>query len=301
MLEAITKIQEMAEAGNVKVTGLDDIPYIVQGRPLFDFAGIDKDTLSAFGQTEDDLYQADGNFNIALFPDGRVEGLKIVSDQYQVVQHYDAILGVFENLPEHFDLQSLEIGTNPSGGRCFAKFTSGQSIEVDEGDKINYQLLMENSGDTSKRLSLKGGAWRLICSNGMRIPDNRIEQVVTKKLHKGSLSLKGEILSFMEIMDESIESMGMWKEYVNKKITAPQLEEVFTALEVGPRVQDELLELGLRGDNTSVQNELQNNRLTAWNLYNAFTQRITDSEALESVKTENGNKVAKYFDSLVAH
>ena len=299
MLEQVQAIGTMAEEMGVEIKGLEEVPYIVQGRPLFDLVGVRQDILGMFKQTEDDLFLADGHFNIALFPDGRIEGLKMVSDQYQVVQHHDAILKVLTSLPEKFDLQSIDIGVSPNGGRCFAKFTSGYNIEVEKGDKIQYQLLMENSGDTSKRLSLQGGAWRLICSNGMRIPDTRIEQVGTKKLHKGTLSLEGEINAFLDIMDQSIEAMGIWKEYTKKKISAPELEQVFEALEVGPRVQEELLHLELRGDNTSIHHELDKGSLTAWNLYNVFTQRITDSEALESVKTENGIKVARYFDELV--
>lgn len=299
MLQAQTKLAELGQEQNVKITGLENIPHIVQGRPLFDLAGVNQQVVKGFGQNSDDLFMGNGLHNIALFPDGTVEGLKTVSAQYKVLQHDEAILKMMQELPEKFDLQSLDIGISPNGGKCFAKFTSGHSIEVKEGDQINYQILMENSADTSKRFSITGGAWRLICSNGLKVPDNRIEQIGEKKLHKGTLSLCGEIENFLGTLEDSIAAMGYWKDYAKKTLSAPQLEEVFAALEVGPRVQEEILELGLRGDNTSVQNELQNKRLTVWNLYNAFTQRITDSEALESVKIEKGEKVAKYFDTLV--
>jgi len=48
---------------------------------LFDFGDVDTSILEKFGQDEDGLFQASGMFNIALHPDGRVEGLKTVSKQ----------------------------------------------------------------------------------------------------------------------------------------------------------------------------------------------------------------------------
>ncbi len=299
-MQNIQNIQKMAEENEIKISGLDNIPHIVQGRPLFDMNGVDKEILNNFLPGEENgIWAGKGKMNIAIFPDGRVEDLRIVSDQYQVVQHGQALWHLMNALPEKFDLKSVDITVSPNGGKCNAKLTSGHELDLGKGDKVNYQLLMQNSGDASKRLSLMGGAWRLVCSNGMVIPDNRVEQVSTKKLHTGKLSLDSEIISFLDTVEQSIGSMDIWKDYLKKSLSAPDLESVFTALEVGPRIQEEILELGLRGENTSVQNELTNKRLTAWNLYNAFTQRITDSEASESVKLEKGTKISQYFDDLV--
>lgn len=299
MLEMRQAIETMAENRGIEVTGLDSIPTIVQGRPMFDFVGVDENMVQALGLDMDDLYVKEGRENIAIFPDGRVEGLRTVSEQYNLLQHWNAIHDVFQSLPVDFNLEKIKIVTSENGGRCFARFYSGHKIEIVKGDDIQYQLLMENSADTTTKFNLSGGAWRLICSNGMIIPDNRIEQIKKKKLHKGGLNLESEISEFLEIMETSIDSMGLWKQYTNKKLSAPQLEDVFQALEAGPRVQEEILDLDLRGEQKSVRYQLEHHDLSAWDVYNAFTQRITDSDSSELVKVERGAKVSKVLDAMV--
>jgi hypothetical protein len=298
-MEAINILNEKAMEKGIKINGSENVPFIVQGRPLFDLEGVDNEILEQYGQTSDDIFMANGFHNIALFPDGNVSSLKTVSKQYKVVQHGEAILKLFEELPESFETEKINITVSPNGGKCFARFTSKREIEVKEGDTIKYQVLLENSADTTRRFNITAGAWRLICSNGMVVPDNRVEQISQKSLHKNTLSLCGEIKSFLDILEVSMKSMEGFKEYTKKKISIQELERTFEALEVGPRVQEEILDTELRGENKSIKHLLEHKNLYAWDFYNAFTQRITDSEALESVKIENGAKIANYFDELV--
>jgi len=292
-------IKEKAEKTNVKVTGLDSVPTIVQGRPLFDYAGVNEGFLKDLGQDPDGLFEANGKFNLSVFPDGRVEGLKIVSKKYKVVQHQKAIWNLFDKIPEEFGLDDIEIGTSPNGGKCFAKFKSNQMFEVAPGDEIQYRLTLSNSADTSKRFWISFGAWQLICSNGMMAPDSRVEQITKKKLHRNGLHLGKEIDSMLGSLDASIESMGVWKQYAERGLKAPDIDTIFQQLEAGPRVQEELLTTPLRGRNTNVQSILDKNALTAWDLYSSFTQRITDSDSVESTKMDLGSKVSNYFDDMV--
>lgn len=298
MFTAKKEIETKAKKIGIEIKGLNDIPIIVQGRPLFDFVGIENDTLKKLGQNEDDLFQANGLMNIAVFPDGRVEGLKTVSSQYKVVQHGEAILSVLNSLPDNFGLDKIEIGVTPDGGRSFAKFTSDKFIEVKKGDKVKYQAILENSCDTTKKFFLSGGAFRMICSNGMVIPDERVEHSISRKLHKGGLDLNNEIEQFLRIMEQSIQSLDVWKQYSQKTIDAPKLETFFDYLEIGPRTSSEILETELRGENNSVAGLLEQRKLTAWDLYNSFTQRITDSDSIESTKIKNGSKIASQFDAF---
>lgn len=292
-------IMEKAELTGVKVTGLETVPTIIQGRPLFDYAGADVELLKSLGQDPEDMFEATGKFNLAVFPGGRVEALKIVSNKYKVVQHQKAIWGLMEKIPEGFGLESLQIGTSPDGGKCFAKFKSNQFLEVAPGDKIQYRLTLSNSADTSKKFWISFGAWQLICSNGMMAPDSRVEQITKKRLHRNGLHLGAEIESMLGSLDASIESMGIWKQYAQKSLKAPDIDTVFTQLEAGPRVQEELLTIPLRGRNTNIQSILDKNALTAWDLYSSFTQRITDSDSVESTKMDIGAKVSNVFDNLV--
>lgn len=292
-------IKERAEKMNIKITGLDEIPTIIQGRPLFDFEGADAETLKKFNCDPDDVFAASGMFNIALHPDGRVEGLKRVSTQYKVVQHNEAIWKLFENIPEVYELGNIDIYTSLDGGSCVAYFKSQNGIEIKKGDFVYPRTCMKNSADASIRFMVTSAMWRMWCSNGAMAPDNRFAKISARKLHKGSLDLDTEIAKYIDSIESNVEAMGLWKQYALKQLKAPDMDTIFEQLQVGPRVQEELLTTTLRGEGTTIKGLLETNNLTGWDFYNSFSQRITDSDSTESVKIENGIKVSNIFDKYL--
>jgi len=294
------EILEKCDKKGVKISGLEQVPTIIQGRPLFDFAGVETDLLKNLGQDPDDLFEATGKFNIAVFPDGRVEGLKTVSKQYKLVQHLDAINKTIDYVPDGFDLKDINVNTSLDGGRTWATFNSKKKTEIKKGDLVSLQATMQNSCDTSKLYRMMLRAMRLVCSNGMVAPDSRFDHQTVRKLHKGSLNLENQISGFFENMEQNIAAIDGWKKYTQKSLKAPDIDTIFQQMEVGPRVQEELLTTSLRGQATNVQSLLDQNELTAWDLYNSFTQRITDSDSVESAKIEAGGKVSAYFDRMLA-
>ena len=181
----------------------------------------------------------------------------------------------------------------------WATMESTLSEEIIPGDKIKFRATMQNSADTSKVLRFVAGAYRLVCENGMVSPDNRFESLSVNKLHKAGLDFVKDCQGFFENMDNSFASVGEWKKYAAMGLTQPAMEDVFEKLSAGPRVQEEILGLEMRGAETTPETLLKEGKLTAWDLYNAFTQRITDSESLESVKIENGTKLSNVFDKMV--
>jgi len=294
------EIKAKAAKMNIKVIGLEEVPWIVQGRPLFDFEGVDFMTLKQLNQNTEDLFAASGLMNVAIFSDGRVEGLKTVSSQYNLLQHLNAINLSMDFIPPEFQLEKIDIKTSPTGGRMWATMESALSEEIIPGDKIKFQATMQNSADTSKVLRFVAGAYRLVCSNGMVSPDNRFESLSVNKLHKSGLDFKKDCQGFFENVDKSFASVSEWKKYAAMGLTQPAMEDVFKKLSAGPRVQEEILSLEMRGQETTPRILLAENKLTAWDLYNAFTQRITDSESLESVKIENGTHLSRVFDKIMA-
>jgi len=298
-LKVKESILEKCEKKGVKISGLEKVPVIVQGRPLFDFGGVETSLLEKLGQDPDDIFMGNGLHNIAIHPDGRVESLKTVSKQYKLVQHLDAINQTLDHIPEEFELDKVNVETSLTGGRIWTTFDSKRRTEIKKNDLVMMQAVMQNSCDTSKLYRMMLKAMRLACINGMVAPDSRFDHQTVRKLHKNGLDLKHQISGFFENMDAHILAVDGWKKYAQKSLKAPDIENVFTQLEVGPRVQEELLHLPLRGGEGSVQTLLNQNQLTAWDLYNSFTQRITDSDSVESTKLETGNKISHYFDKFL--
>lgn len=300
MLETREEIKTKVEKMGATITGLENVPHIVQARPLFDFVGVDEDILKKLNQNDDDIFAGKGSHNVAVFPDGRIEDLKIVSSQYNLIQHLDAINSTLDHIPEEFKLDKIKVHVSPDGGRIWADFSSAKMIEIFPKDKLRFLATMQNSADTSKLYRMIARVMREVCTNGMEAPDSRFDQINIRKLHKGAIDMDSQIKGFFANMEENLAVVNAWKGYGEKKVAIPELESVFKMLEVGPRVQDEILNLELRGEKTSVKTLLDKNTLTAWNVYNSFTQRITDSDSLHSVKISNGQKVTQAFDDLIA-
>ncbi len=275
------------------------LPTIISGMPFFGLGELDPAILDNFGLDEDSIFQADGVFNVALHPDGRAEGLGIVSNQYKIVQPAEAIWKVYESLPDVYGLDKIDVHSSYDGGNTVAYFKSGKGIEIKDGDIIYPRTCVKNSANSTVRFQVKSAMWRLLCSNGMMGPDNRFAQISTKKLHKGSLDLDAEVAKYIDTIEDSIESASLWGQYAQKQLKAPDLDTIFQQLQVGPRVQDELLTTPLRGENKSVQTLLDSKSLTGWDFYNSFTQRITDSDSAEETKIENGIKVSNVFDKYL--
>ena len=204
------EIMAKAKVMNTEIIGLEEVPFIVQGRPLFDFEGVDTKTLSQLNQNTEDLFAASGLMNVAVFPDGRVEGLKTVSSQYNLLQHLDAINLALDFIPPEFQLKKIDISTSPTGGRMWSTMESALSEEIVPGDKIKFQVTMQNSADTSKVLRFVAGAMREICTNGMVSPDKRFKSMNLTKLHKSGLDFARDCKGFFENMDDSYKSLGNW-------------------------------------------------------------------------------------------
>ncbi len=287
----------------IEIKGLDKVPYIAQGRVLFDFENTPVLPVLAetYGITADDLYQAKGKFNVAIDPSGNAIGLRVVSDKYKVIQHKEALYKLLTRVPDSFELSTIDITTDSTGGKCFFILTSGKRIEIKQNDEIVYQILCENSADASKRFSITGGAFRFACSNGLVIPDERIHQVNTgKKLHRNSLDLDYQVHAFMGNLADSIQAMNLWKDYTRVKVDSETLDGIFTKLNEGERSREALMHTKLRGEHTTVQELLNSQTLTVWEVYNSYTQKITDEENMyHGVKAEKTLKVGRLLDNLV--
>lgn len=93
----------------------------------------------------------------------------IVSDKYKIIPHKQVLDSVFTGLDgQEHSIQSLHIKDN--GARFDLHIQLPESYPIAPGgDDIQAQIIATNSynGETGLRLDM--GAFRLVCSNGMRI------------------------------------------------------------------------------------------------------------------------------------
>lgn len=286
----INKMKKVAKENGIQIKGIDKIPVIKMSPIYFDH--------------EDELYEADSWFmTYSDFGGGKIEPLAKVSSQYKLVQHRDVVAQIFENLIEQkFPIDTVNITVTENGGKLFARFRSKDGIEIEKDDIIKPEVILTNSCDTSKRFYLNWGAFRLVCSNGMVIPDKRFAHKAVRKLHKkGTLDYDTEMKDFNKSFSSLTEAIGVFKEYTKLSIDEPTLEDIFKTVGVTESQKKTILSLPLRGDKEVVTLEelMKENNADGWKAYNTFTQWTTDYVKNPSTQIEKTRKAAMAFDNLL--
>ena len=156
------------ENNKIKISGLEKMPEIGITRILYE---------NPWNEDDECLNQASKmKLTVSLDKDGKIHSLNKVSDDYKLVQHEEAIWKSLDQIitrfPE-FGTPDVDLNFRKHGGIMHAKYTFPKAVEIQEGDPIKPVVVLTNSVDLSKRFSLTFGAFRMICTNGMVIPDRR--------------------------------------------------------------------------------------------------------------------------------
>jgi len=233
--------------------------------------------------------------------------LKEVSSQYKLVQHYEALAQIFErmsDLENLFGKPDVNLAFSGNGGRMFADLKFKEAQLTVAKDIIIPILRQENSCDLTRRFCTSFQAERLVCSNGMTVPDSRFpNQEIVRKLHKqGTLdpiSLIEQTLENLETVSDAIQIFG---EYDKTDVSKAQVIRILEK-EVGISEKQavDVLEIPLRGfGNKSLISELTGKKkVSAWKAYNAGTQWITDNTKNPATESERSRKLADGFDATL--
>lgn len=298
MCKGINNLKSYAKSKKLNIVGLDEIPELGITPILFD---------NPWEKGDDSLYQADGmHLTLAKHRDGEVKELNKVSDQYKLVQHYDAlhqsIEAIITGAPE-FGAPDINLAFNPAGGKMWAKMTFPEVINIlGDKDPVKPQCVVTNSADLSKRFTIIFGAFRLICSNGMVIPDSRFpEHTLIRSLHKnGTLDLDSAISKMMVGFESFSETIGLWKEYAELELKREGYEEIMLDAGFSEKQTENIIGSTLRGFDKSLELDFVGNKpVNGWKAYNAATQFIEDNNVNEGTALDRGRKVATSFDNLL--
>ena len=108
---------------------------------------------------------------ICLFNHDRTKLFDVVSNRYQVIQHGEAFDQINNGLESYFDAKVKSSVRSFDGGiRMRAEFKLPIApIKLGRNDVNEITMVMQNSYDRSLTFAAELGAFRLICSNGMKI------------------------------------------------------------------------------------------------------------------------------------
>ena len=141
-----------------------------------------------------------------------------VSSRYTMVTNKEVI----QPFIEHFGIGQLKTVTVFNAGRSYAfKFETGRQFDLG-GDRINEQLVVQNSYDKTKSFSFMFGAFRFVCSNGLYTAAGSV--ITYKKIHVGDIPVR-------EMVQEALSgymgnNFAFWRDLQNKKLDIAREQEL---------------------------------------------------------------------------
>ena len=295
MCKEIKNLKDYAKSNSISIEGLEKLPEL----------GITP--IQYMDPFDGEYYESEDNFlTMAKHPSGKLDELNKVSKQYKLVQHYEALHQSLESIingaPE-FGKPDVNLSFDPTGGRMWAKMLFPEVINImGDKDPVKPQCIITNSADLSKRFTIIFGAFRLICSNGLVIPDSRFpDHVLIKNLHKkGTLDLDSAISKMMVGFESFSETIGLWKEYAELEIGKEWFSKTCLDSGFSEKQLENIAGSSLRGFDTPLGNDfVGKKKANGWKAYNAATQFITDNNVNEGTALLRGRNISDRFDSLL--
>lgn len=188
-----------------------------------------------------------------------------VGSNYKVLSHSDALDPILDRLKEKGQQTFKRVLLPDNGARMFASiyFPNKEASIGSSGDKYWPGITVVNSLDGTLRYHLEASIYRLICTNGMRVP------MVIKNLtsvHSKNKDYSEMVEGIMNVIDgEHFINFNKW---ANKSIKESDIGKRVDYILKHPKVNfparyKDLVEF-------EISRELNNGPMTVWGLYNAF-------------------------------
>ena len=280
------------------------IGTVVKGCPTSDeairLAKLDWDVLQ---------YPVYANEDIVHFSDGdiRCEGyfanvrsdtenvLGVVKGRYKVLQNREAFSFVDDIVNNGATEVRYETAGSLFDGRRVFLLCRLPNMDV-LGDKVENYLFFTNSHDGSASLMAGISNVRVVCNNTLQLAMKRAQrswkcrhtESIQSRKEEAKQSL-GLAVRYMGDMKQTAEEMG--RKLINE-------EQFFRDLFGKMRMSDKSKEsLGLAiHDIYKEKDDLANFRGTAWGMYNAVADFVSNGEPLRKTANAQQNKLAGFFD-----
>ena len=218
------------------------------------------------------------------------ESLGVVSREYKLVTHQEAIFNVLETFEKNGlpEVEPVNIRMSGEGARMFAEFKFKQEMELGfssienpkVGDLIAPGFKITNSYDRTIKYELSAFILRLICTNGATVNEMLYSE---RKRHLKNLNIQQLVEGFMEKFenfDKKIlpQVVALSRQSIDPTVLQKQLNDVPGFM------QDEALEyLEDRKLVKFIDNEGETEiemvkKMSSWDLLNTFTYVLSHSE-----------------------
>jgi len=183
-------------------------------------------------------HQADRYKAIVDFNTGKL--FSIVSDDYRLIWHEEAIKRIEEAIYKVPDLGEYEVYTNfyNDGGRMRRTYRfPGISVEIERGDRINPELQLLNSYDVTWPFIVTLGAFRVICTNGLVVAEKFL---YLKKRHIQGLDQIDPKEQVSTALKRFSKQTDKWKEWAGRQLTEKTYSRAMKAMKFGKNATEEI-------------------------------------------------------------
>lgn len=206
------------------------------------------------------------------------EVLGVVSERYTILQNRD-LIPTAETLFRNSGLRFLNHGVFVSnqGAQVRAKYRFPDLDLNLNGQSIQFVLQVQNSFDGSLKVAFDLGLFRMLCTNGMKIPAFKGSTISLMRKHTESISLSFASGALQTAIESFKKSGGFFNALMQTRLTQTQghhaLNGLVTRKAIASRMADKVREIW---DKPTFVEDADRN---AFNLLNSVTQHLTHEVA----------------------
>lgn len=206
------------------------------------------------------------------------EVLGVVTERYSILQNKD-LFPFAESLFASKGLKFINDGAKVThgGARVRAKYRFPELDLNLNGQNIQFVLMVQNSFDGSLKVSFDLGLFRMLCTNGMKIPFSNGSAISLMRKHTESLSMSFASSAFDASVKAFTNSGEFFYNLNRQNLTQEEGHKVLNGLVVrkamAERMSDKVREIW---DKPTFREDAPRN---AFNLYNAVTQHLSHDVA----------------------
>jgi hypothetical protein len=240
--------------------------------------------------------KAEGRF--AIVDQNTDTVFNVCTELYQPVYHEMVIKNVEEAaaLCPEYGAPKISVKLMADGGKMKVNVEFPEvDIEIKKGDILHPNSDVRTSYDLGWKYAMDFGAYRLVCSNGLKVGEV-FESF--KKRHLTSLgpnilsdSLKGGMSRFSDQKE-------IWSRWAEDKILPDLYTDMWEALPFSQPEKEKIETMKLAGSGLYLPEALKSGELTVWEAYNAMTQYASHEIKSELRVVEIGPQITRVFERL---
>lgn len=215
--------------------------------------------------------------------------LGTVGSNYKLLSHADAIDPILNHLKRKKQDVFKRIALTQGGARMYANiYFPNEEIEVGgrkSPDTFWPGITVINSLDGTLKYHLEASIYRLICTNGMRVPTRIAGGASVHSKNKNYGEMVEQILEFIG----NREQFGMFQNWAGEVVRAKDVEALVEAI-----IKDKKSTFPIKYKEKVIDylhREEQFGVVSVWNLYNSFTSVLEHNVVREKGKMDRARQL----------